>query len=255
MSRRSKPAGRKDCRQQSRHAIPARAEPPGNLQRLQASVNNNPKKTVTGNRTNRRRTILAQETLFSAICEMQCCASDVASTKLTTWETRGFTRRCWHVQCKQDRMSKSGPSAARGLGLAPKMELHQHPPDAHSPFSVKRMSWSWFSAELVRIQPAEFEFRVKGDASYLALHDYVRSDGETTISGGSRSTLADGRDKLTFAPIGSSVEGWNCFKLPMSSAIAVHLAPPTSDDDSNDISTIPPSLYFENSEVSWMARA
>jgi AraC family transcriptional regulator len=129
------------------------------------------------------------------------------------------------------------------------MGLHQRSPDACHPFFVKRMSWSWFSAELVRIQPAEFEFRVKGDATYLALHDYVRADGETIINGGSRSTLADARDKLTFAPIGSSVEGWNCFKRPVSSAIAVYLTPAASDHDSNDISKIPPSLYFENSNL------
>jgi AraC family transcriptional regulator len=130
-----------------------------------------------------------------------------------------------------------------------KMELHQRHPDGGHPFSFKRMSWSWFSAELVRIQPTELEFRVKGNAAYLALHDYVRSDGETTINGGSRSTLADARDKLTFAPIGSSVEGWNCFKGRMSSAFAVHLNPPISDHDANDISKIPPSLYFENNNL------
>ena len=111
------------------------------------------------------------------------------------------------------------------------------------------MSWSWFSAEFVRIQPTELEFRVKGNAAYLALHDYVRSDGETTINGGSRSTLADARDKLTFAPIGSSVEGWNHFRGRMSSAFAVHLAPPTSDHYTNDISNIPPALYFENNNL------
>jgi AraC family transcriptional regulator len=80
----------------------------------------------------------------------------------------------------------------RNLVLEPdaKMELHQRHPDGGHPFSFKRMSWSWFSAELVRIQPTtELEFRVKGDAAYLALHDYVRSDGETTINGGNRSTL------------------------------------------------------------------
>jgi len=112
------------------------------------------------------------------------------------------------------------------------------------------MSWSWFSAEIVRIQPTELEFRVKGDdAAYLALHDAVRSDGETSINGGSRSTLTDVRDKLTFAPIGSSVEGWNCFKGRVSSVFAVHLAPPTSDHDANDISNVPPSLYFENTKL------
>jgi AraC family transcriptional regulator len=111
------------------------------------------------------------------------------------------------------------------------------------------MSWSWFSAEIVRIQPTELEFRVKGNAAYLALHDYVRSDGETTINGGRRSTLTDARDKLTFAPIGSSVEGWNCFRGRMSSAFAVHLAPPTSSHYTNDISNIPPALYFENNNL------
>jgi AraC family transcriptional regulator len=111
------------------------------------------------------------------------------------------------------------------------------------------MSWSWFSAEMVRIQPTELEFRVGGDAAYLALHDSVRFDGETRISGGSRSTLTDARGKITFAPIGSSVEGWNCFKGRVSSVFAVHLAPPTSDHDANDISNIPPSLYFENNAL------
>jgi AraC family transcriptional regulator len=146
-------------------------------------------------------------------------------------------------------MSKTEPSTASGLGPDAQMELRQRRPDAYHPFSVKRMSWSWFSAELVRVQPTEFEFRVRGDATYLALHDYIRSDGETTINGGSRSTLTDARDKLTFAPIGSSVEGWNCFKRSVSSAIAVHLIPPASNHDLNDISKIPPSLYFENDNL------
>ena len=136
------------------------------------------------------------------------------------------------------------------MGPDAKLVLRQrHPDDAHSPFFVKRMSWSWFSAELVRIQPTELEFRVKGDAAFLTLHDYVRSDGETTINGESRSTLTDARGKMTFVPVGSSAEGWNCFKRRVSSAIAIHLAPPASGDDANDISKIPPSLYFENTNL------
>ena len=139
----------------------------------------------------------------------------------------------------------------RGMSLGPdaKIEWHKRHPDAHHPFLVKRMSWSWFSAEIVRIQPTELEYRVKGEAAYLALHDFVRSDGETSINGGSRSTLTDVRDKLTFAPIESSVEGWNCFKGRVSSVFAVHLAPPTSDHYANDISNVPPSLYFENNNL------
>jgi AraC family transcriptional regulator len=111
------------------------------------------------------------------------------------------------------------------------------------------MSWSWLSAELVRIQPSELDYRVRGEAAYLALHDFVRSDGETTINGGSRSTLTDVRGKLTFVPIGSSVEGWNRFKGRVSLVFAVHLAPPTSGYDANEISNVPPSLYFENTRL------
>ena len=135
------------------------------------------------------------------------------------------------------------------MGPDAKIELRQRHPDADSPFFVKRMTWSWFSAELVRIQPTELEFRVNGDAAYLALHDHVRSDGETTINGESRSTLTDARGKMTFVPLGSSAEGWNCFKRRVSSAIAVHLAPPASGHDANDISKIHPALYFENANL------
>ena len=130
-----------------------------------------------------------------------------------------------------------------------KLEWHPRQPGARRPFVIKRMSWSWFSAELVRVWRTELEFRVKGDAAYLALHDSIRSDGETTIDGGSRSTLTDLRDKLTFAPIGSSVGGWNRFEGRTSSVFAVYLPSTGSDHDANDISKVPPSLYFENNNL------
>lgn len=95
----------------------------------------------------------------------------------------------------------------------------------------------------------ELEFSSKGDAAYLALHDSVRSDGETTINGGSRSTLTSLRDKLTFVPLGSSVEGWNRFEGRASSVFAVHIASTRSDHEANDISKIAPSLYFENNNL------
>lgn len=130
-----------------------------------------------------------------------------------------------------------------------KLELHQREPDIRRPILVKRMSWSWFSAELVRLPPTELEFQVKQDAAYLALHDAVRADGETTIAGGSRSTLTNLRDKLTFAPFRSSVEGWNRLVGRVSSVVAVHLTATTLDHDANDISKVPPALYFENDNL------
>jgi AraC family transcriptional regulator len=182
---------------------------------------------------------LAQKMLFGASYDCNVCAfskSQAAIFEISTWAS----------VCTYER-----DRSFRGISLGPdgNVDLHQRHPDAHHLFLVRRMSWSWFSAEIARIQPTEMEFRVKGDAAYLARHDYVRSDGETTISGGSRPTLTDPRDKLTFAPVGSSVEGWNCFKGRVASVFAVHLAPPTSDHDANDISHVPPSLYFENNNL------
>jgi AraC family transcriptional regulator len=114
---------------------------------------------------------------------------------------------------------------------------------------VKRMSWSWFSAEHVRAWPGEFEFRVKADACYLALHDSVRTDGETTIEGGGRSAVTDLRGKLTFVPAGSSAAGWNRFEGRTSSVFAVHLSARGPAPDANDISILPAALYFENDNL------
>ena len=120
---------------------------------------------------------------------------------------------------------------------------------AQDPPVVKRMSWSWFSAELVRFWPTELEFRVKADAAFLAAHDSIRSDGRTTINGGDHSTITDLRDKLTFVPSGSSVEGWNRFEGRVSSVFAVHLTSNGSDHESTNISNVRPSLYFANANL------
>ena len=129
------------------------------------------------------------------------------------------------------------------------LEWQQRQPEARCLFSVKRMLWSWFSAELIRARPTELEFRVRGCAAYLALHDSVRSDGETTIDGRSCSTQTDLRDKLTYVPIGSSLGGWNRFEGRTSTVFAVHLTSTRSDHEANDISNVPPALYFENSNL------
>lgn len=134
------------------------------------------------------------------------------------------------------------------MGLFGKIEWYQRRRDAHDPLVIKQISWSWFSAELVRIRPTEVGYRVEARAAYLALHDFVRSDGETTINGANRSTLTDARGTLTFVPVGSSVEGWNRFER-RASTVAVHLAPTMSDYEANDISNVPPSLYFKDNTL------
>ena len=130
-----------------------------------------------------------------------------------------------------------------------KLEWHQRQSETRCRPSVKRMSWPWFSAELLRFWRTELEFRVEGDANFLALHDSVRAAGETTIDGESPSTRTDLRDRMTFVPVGSSVQGWNRFNGGVSSVFAVHLTPAKSVRKADDISEIPPSLYFENDNL------
>ncbi|MGX9432600.1 MULTISPECIES: helix-turn-helix domain-containing protein [Bradyrhizobium] len=148
-------------------------------------------------------------------------------------------------------LTVTGNRVLESAALEPfgRIEWHQRDPDARHPLFVKRMSWLWFSAELVRICPTELEYQVKARAAYLALHDFVRSDGETTINGGSRSTLADVRGRLTFVPVGSSAQGWNRFTSRVSSVFAVHLGSPPLDHDAKDIADVPPSLYFESNSI------
>jgi AraC family transcriptional regulator len=111
--------------------------------------------------------------------------------------------------------------------------------------SAKRKSFSWFSFELVHLPKAELEYCVKGNSGYLAIHDIVRSDGETRVNGEDYSCIRDLRDKLTFLPIGSTVEGWSRYKTKISSVFAVHFVAPTTDAATN-ISHLPPRLFFED---------
>ena len=124
-----------------------------------------------------------------------------------------------------------------------KVTRQKRHPGAREPYLIKRADWSWFSVELAKIQPTELEFSLRGNTAYLGLFDFVRSDGETTVDGGNRSTLKDLRNALAFVPAGSSVEGWARYKFRTSSIIGVHLG---ALEIGPDISNVDPSLYFRN---------
>src|SRR5882757_11206021 len=70
-------------------------------------------------------------------------------------------------------------------------------------------SWRGLSAEQVRVVgPTAYDFRVKRSASYVALHEFKRTDGETFTDGPRHSELKDLRNKITFIPYDCGVEGW-----------------------------------------------
>ena len=108
----------------------------------------------------------------------------------------------------------------RVRGAAP--ERDEPVPD----ISINRAYWPGLSAEQAHIsKPQELAYRFQGDTHYLALHDIVRTDGETIIDGFARSVRRDIRNTLTFVPKGASAEGWSKFKDRRSSVLAIFLDP------------------------------
>ena len=112
---------------------------------------------------------------------------------------------------------------------------------------ISRADWPTLSAERVRIsRPLELVHRVQGHAHYLALHDVVRSDGETTIDGFARSVRRDLRGTLVFVPKGVSLDGWSKFKDRRSSGLAIFFDPNADEHGELRVDDLPPRLYFEN---------
>jgi AraC family transcriptional regulator len=107
--------------------------------------------------------------------------------------------------------------------------------------------WDGISVELTNISGAsQLGYRVETRAAYLALHDIVRSDGETIIEGVARSTRKDTRNALTFSPNRCRIEGWSDLKQRRNSVFAIYLHPNPEDLKDSQLSELPPSLYFES---------
>jgi AraC family transcriptional regulator len=107
--------------------------------------------------------------------------------------------------------------------------------------------WDGISVEFTNLFGArQLGYRVEAQAAYLALHDLVRSDGETIIDGFARSTRKDTRNTLTFVPNRCRTEGWADFKRRTNSVLAIYLHPNLEDLSDSRLSGLPPSLYFES---------
>ena len=116
--------------------------------------------------------------------------------------------------------------------------------------SLSRACWPGLSAEIVHIsKPQELAYRFQGHTHYLALHDIVRTDGETTIDGFARSVRRDIRDLLTFVPKGASVEGWSKFKDRRSSVLAIFIDPNNDECGELRAGDLPGRLHFENTSL------
>jgi len=110
-------------------------------------------------------------------------------------------------------------------------------------------SWRGLSAEHVRVVgPTAYDFRVKRSSSYVALHEFKRTDGETFTDGQRRSNLKDLRNKITFIPHDCSVEGWTQIEGD-ASITAIYFDAPEEDGPPSDLAQLAPVLLFENELV------
>jgi AraC family transcriptional regulator len=113
--------------------------------------------------------------------------------------------------------------------------------------SQRRIEGAGVSAEWVRFgHLAEVEYTLSGQASYIALHDTQRSDGETFVAGLSPSIVKDLRGRMTFVPSGGAIRGWSKHSKANASYTAIYLNPKPADHEECDISNIPPLALFKD---------
>jgi AraC family transcriptional regulator len=120
-------------------------------------------------------------------------------------------------------------------------------PGSETPKISKSSDFGGLIVDLIHVNgPVEMGFQVKTPHGYVAVHDLLRSDGETFFESSKPSLLKDLRRKISFAPPCTSITGWS--KLRMRGAVtAVHFA--QSTDNMPDISGLPPGSYFEDDAI------
>jgi AraC family transcriptional regulator len=147
------------------------------------------------------------------------------------------------------------PATLKGLQIpamvkSPHIELSSRPSGNAIDLDVlKRKSWPGITAEFARIaSPMAFDFRLAklpGHCHYLVLNDIYRSDGETIIPGLTRNYVKDIRNKMTFVPGSSEMEGWSSIAKP-GSYLALYFDDGAADGEPSALSQIPPLLQFED---------
>jgi AraC family transcriptional regulator len=92
--------------------------------------------------------------------------------------------------------------------------------DAHH-----RVQWRKASCEAFQLPyRGEIEFKWKGEADYLALHDIVLSGGDIDVDGVKTGFLRDLRGTMSFVPQGCGVSGWSQLAARKNSFIALYTA-------------------------------
>lgn len=116
---------------------------------------------------------------------------------------------------------------------------------------IKRVfSCDLFSAERVRMVASEpYDFAYRGDGHYLALHDIVRSEGESFVEGVRQEHVKDIRSKMTFIPADCTVSGWTAPLQRRNSFLVLYLDPKKLARQvakNGQCEDFAPAMYFEN---------
>jgi AraC family transcriptional regulator len=120
--------------------------------------------------------------------------------------------------------------------------------------SVKRRSGAWtgMSAEIVQVaQRGKLDIRFRAPVHLLVLHEEgARSDGETHVEGGPKSSLRHIQHKLTFVPAGHVYCEWHDPRI-LPRMICVYIDPafvpvPAGPEGQGGLC---PKLFFENAAM------
>lgn len=110
-----------------------------------------------------------------------------------------------------------------------------------------------FSAEHVRIATnSPYDYRYCGDRNYLALHDIIRSDGESFVDNACHAHVKDIRNRMTFIPAGCMVHGWTAPVQRSNSFTALYFDPQSVFNHlGTKSSDAPPrpNMYFEDNAL------
>lgn len=131
------------------------------------------------------------------------------------------------------------------------------PIDLTAPESSRHLSRLIVPAAAVTVEtveisdPSTYEFAVKGDAHYLALHNLIHEDGVLQVDGDRSYRSQDLRGTFTFLPAGTPAKGWARPATGRQSFVALYLdtkAVLESFQISQFLNN--PSIYFCSVELS-----
>tara|TARA_R110002020_G_scaffold18931_28_gene65529 strand:+ start:2248 stop:3144 length:897 start_codon:yes stop_codon:yes gene_type:complete len=120
--------------------------------------------------------------------------------------------------------------------------------EIHTAFRCPGLSVQYSRLKL----PAEYDFKWDGSSHYLAYHDLILVDGEMEVAGENRIVGRDLTDKMTYVPIGQTIDGWGKPADRLNAFTVVCFDPVAMEAELEaEFSSFDPraKIYFKNEEL------